>query len=986
MRARALWILLVAVTPLAMGNGCPPGNSNWQSPHEPVGHDLFASPQANPIALSPDGTRLYVANTTSHSVSMINTTNGVVIDKAIRVGMEPVGIAVRPDGNEVWVANHVSDSVSVIDTNPASANYRQVIRTIQDLVGGVTEFDEPVGIAFAEPPTNRAYVTLSSRNDVAVIDTTTYGIVKRLHITAQDPRALTVRGDFLYVAAFEANNQTELSVCPNAATNPPQCTLDNDDIVEFVVESPNIPGADTRIVIDPDVPDRDVFVYDVTNNECVVDVISGVGTLLYGVAADGSDTLFVSQVHARNEVNGDDGENLEFLDNRLFLNQIAEIDCSSASCGGGGCTLTAVHELEPLPPASHMSPPNDPAEGDQLATPYGIQVSGDDSTLVITAAGSSRIATINASTGAVRGRLDVGAIPRGVALESDVAGAPETAYVLNTLGNSVSFVDVSDPDNPALTNTIAVGDDPTPDDVRLGRIAFNDANASSTGTFSCASCHPDGHTDQLLWRIGGPCFFGACTGDDEIRSTMPVRGLKNTLPLHWDGTLGESTTSTDGSLGGSGSNPADCTDDASCLLHLVGESLSGVMCDQDGSCPTGGNKLTMTEQTNMATFLASVAYPPARERSLTDAVSTTAMDGFSDFFVDQPGPNLPLNLDDAGDLTGVTTCADMDSGCHALPLGVDTDSSTLAGFDVPTMRGMTDRFLQFSIGISNAEEALVEANSGQCFTIMGFQLCAPPSPIPWDPAEGFEEDVTFAAAFGIFDPVYAGEPIGMFQMFEEASTGTSGATGRQVTLNSATAGGAPTLMLLSDLEDAAERGVIHLWGTGIYMGTEVTVSYLPGPQLYQVGPDQIASGQLALDAFFGDANVTLTGHLPTNWGKDTHPMPLISVNTTADGATGNPDLPVLPGDNPMTLLGIDVRSDAGDGTDIGIFVDGEKVAGSVTCISGGSFSPFCSSNTVQITLTSDPTPDGLHLLQIQNEKGPMSPELPICVGAVSSCQ
>ena len=48
----------------------------------------------------------------------------------------------------------------------------------------------------------------------------------------------------------------------------------------------------------------------------------------------------------------------------------------------------------------------------------------------------------------------------------------------------------------------------------------------------------------------------------------------------------------------------------------------------------------------------------------------------------------------------------MDSGCHALPLTADTNSTSLGGFDVPTMRGMTDRWLQFSIGITNAEEAL----------------------------------------------------------------------------------------------------------------------------------------------------------------------------------------------------------------------------------------------------------------------------------------
>ena len=58
----------------------------------------------------------------------------------------------------------------------------------------------------------------------------------------------------------------------------------------------------------------------------------------------------------------------------------------------------------------------------------------------------------------------------------------------------------------------------------------------------------------------------------------------------------------------------------------------------------------------------------------------------------------------------------------------------------------------------------------------------------------------------------------------------------------------------------------------------------------------------------------------------------------------------------------------------------------MACISGGSFTPFCDSDTIRITLNSTPTPDGLHLLQIQNEKGPLSTELPICVGAVAGCQ
>jgi YVTN family beta-propeller protein len=967
---------------MILGARC--GSTPWVDPHEPVGRALYASPQANPIALSPDGSRLYVANTTSDTVSIIDTVTNTVIATR-RVGLEPVSVAVRPDGNEVWVSNHVSDSVSVIDTDETSPRLHHVIATVQFLGGaGGTIFDEPVGIAFAS--NSKAYVALSSRNSIAVVDVATRVVSKFVPITAQEPRAITVRNGRLYVAAFESFNQTELSACPFEPNNPPQCTLDENDLGDFVTETPNIPGSDTRIVVDPDVPDRDLFVFE-TTNESEVDTVSGLGTLLYGIAVGGNDRVFVTQADGLNDVNGEDGENLIVMDNRMFLNRVTEVNCNGASCGA-----PSFHDIETHPDVGH------PAEGDQLATPYGIAISDDDGTLVATAAGSSRVFTVNSATGAVRDILDVGAIPRGIALASHgTSGAPETAYVLNTLDNTVSVVDVMDPDTLSILDTIAVGSDPTPEALRLGRIAFNDAGASTTGTFSCASCHPDGNTDQLLWRIGGACttLLDPACGDDEIRSTMPIRGLKNTLPLHWDGTLGDPFGGGNGAVGAGNNGGSDCAlgdadGDHDCFLDLVQGSLSGVMCDQDpasnpAGCPPGGNELTLTEQNDMASFLASVVYPPARSRRIDDTVSATAMTGFSQFFVDQPGPNVPISFADIGDLAGVTTCADMDSGCHALPLGVDTNSSALAGFDVPTMRGMTDRTLQFSLGITNSEEALVAARTQQCFDIQGLQLCGgpPPPELRWDPAKGFDEATTFAAAFGIFEPVYAGDPASMFQMFEEASTGTSGATGRQVTLSvDTTTGGSETATyaLLDDLEAADERGVINLHGNGIHNGTPVSVSYKSDIDLYQVGPDQLTRAQVETAAETGTLLATLTARLPKNFGKDSHPQPLLAPDTTADGATGNPDLPVLPGDNPMTLAGIDVLQSPQ------ILVDGAVVSGSVACVGGGAFTPFCDSEVVQITLSATPTPDGLHLLQVQNPDGPLSNEMPICVGAVSGCQ
>src|SRR5690606_32396464 len=117
-----------------------------------------------------------------------------------------------------------SDSISVIDVDLSSPTRWTVIETIQDVdpATGATRFDEPVGIAFASNA--KAYVALSSRNRIAVVDANTYTVTGSLPITAQDPRAITVRDGRLYVVAFESGNQSELSIC-GSANGTPQCTL-----------------------------------------------------------------------------------------------------------------------------------------------------------------------------------------------------------------------------------------------------------------------------------------------------------------------------------------------------------------------------------------------------------------------------------------------------------------------------------------------------------------------------------------------------------------------------------------------------------------------------------------------------------------------------------------------------------------------------------------------------------------------------------------
>ena len=60
--------------------------------------------QPRRVAVSPDGTKAYVANRVGDSVSVINTTTNAV-DATIAVGTRPSGVAVSPDGTKAYVAN-----------------------------------------------------------------------------------------------------------------------------------------------------------------------------------------------------------------------------------------------------------------------------------------------------------------------------------------------------------------------------------------------------------------------------------------------------------------------------------------------------------------------------------------------------------------------------------------------------------------------------------------------------------------------------------------------------------------------------------------------------------------------------------------------------------------------------------------------------------------------------------------------------------------
>ena len=972
--APALPLLLAA----ALGLGVGPCRYSDSPPFQ-TGAALFVSPQTNPVAVSADGSVVYVANTTSNTLSVVDVSDPTSPSELaeIRVGIDPVGVAVRPkvgpgDDELVFVTNHISDTISIVSRQKLG-----VVQTLQQLEhadGGstpddlVTTTDEPVGVTFASPCL--AFATLDQPNEVIRLelpDQNGNGVCdessgawqiapSRARITAQAPRALAVGGGKLFVAAFESGNQSEFPVCGNGdvalglgkpfnpgdpvdegcefegrvidafqitSFNPFRFNFDLGAIFDFAARNPNIGG---RVIHDSDIPDRDLFVYDLAAPDLDSDpatpgvqpaqVIHHLGTLLYGVATDGAGRVFVTNTDARNKNNG-----LKLLQNRMFENRLSVLDCA-----GGACAAPVAHDLDAGANA---------AAGTTFPTPYGIAVSADGATLVATAAGSDGTSgfpglyTLDPN-GAVLGGVPTGAIPQGVALRSAAGGAADRAFVLNTVDSTLSVVDVRNPGAPVVEATIPVGSDPTPDAVRKGRIAFSSARASTSGTFSCESCHPNGNMDQLLWTINAFESPDDVPGVDppEPRLTQPVRGLRDTLPLHWEGRLADPFKGITSDPQRPNLVPGDTAPDCdiaadgevACIRHLVNASLSGVMCAQP-NCPVGPSSLpgalSDQERDEMAAFLQAVSYPPSPRRRPSDKLSTTANLGVQDFFTNEDQKGIGMGI---GGTVGfaVTTCADNAIGCHSLPLTVGTNSKIVGNFDAPTARGMWDRWINFSNGITSSEEALRQAQ--ECADgvmppdnplLLGLvkgdpcNLTAPSLPflqladVPFpsgvhifDPAEGFTERGTFLASFEqVFTLAYGvrGDRIWEFQV--EMGVGFPGLAGRQVEISPAQADDAGVVAQIGQIEAAADDGKI------------VAIARTPGFQELRYDPptgawanahalsgapgDQLRLSSAKLRALAKSENVvwTITAELPpgiTPGGADRQPLLDIDPDVKAD--------------------------------------------------------------------------------------------------------
>jgi YVTN family beta-propeller protein len=244
------------------------------------------------MALTPDGSKLYVANFGSifeagNTVSVIDVATDTLI-KEVTVGIGPIAIAITPDGSKVYVANFGSrtslgDTVSVIDV------------ATDTVIDEVNVGAGPAGVAVT-PDRSRVYVTnlggidgppnSEAGNTVSVINVATNTVIDEITVGVGPLGiGITPDGSKAYVTNFG-------SITFPTASDPGDTLSVINVETNIVIGEIGVGFGPAGIAITPD--NSKVFV---SNLDSVNEVFGGLGAL-----SDPGDTVSVIDAMANDVI------------------------------------------------------------------------------------------------------------------------------------------------------------------------------------------------------------------------------------------------------------------------------------------------------------------------------------------------------------------------------------------------------------------------------------------------------------------------------------------------------------------------------------------------------------------------------------------------------------------------------------------------------------------------------------------------------------
>ena len=567
----------------------------------------FESPHVHPMAMTPDGQLLLAVNTVDARLEVFRTlprAPHLEHLRSIPVGLEPVSVRARSN-SEALVVNHVSDSITVVDL----AALRVADTILTD--------DEPCDVVFAGSP-QRAFVTISQRNRIAVFDADNRGSpLAVLAIEGEDPRALATDGTTVYAAIFECGNDTTiidadvvsgpLNPYPGDPNPPPNAPQQPTGFLPAL--NPALPpaprvsqivrkaadgrwldetGGDWSPAVPWDLHGHDIAVIDA--NSLAIGYRGGLMTTPMAISMRPGGEVVVVGTEALNEVR------FEPVLNGVFLSvEGAVLDPATGT--------VKRFDLNPhLDYATRTLPTGERALG--LGDPRGVAVTEDGSTAYITGMGSSNVVAVSLENG-FGARVALGESGEGTT--GLVLDEPNSRiFALNRFEGSISILKT---DSLGELGTVRFFD-PTPAQLRVGRPFLYDTHRSSgLGIASCASCHIDARMDQLAWDLGDPsgvmrpfdqtCDFGqtnACGDWHPMKGPMTTQtllGLQGDEPFHWRGDRAN--------------------------LAEFGHAASSLM--------SNGSDFTAAEMANLEAYLSSISRMPNPNRALDGSFRTAVAGG-----------------------------------------------------------------------------------------------------------------------------------------------------------------------------------------------------------------------------------------------------------------------------------------------------------------------------------------------------------------------
>ncbi len=153
------------------------------------------------IALTPDGTKLYVANLSLSTISVIDAVNDEYVDEISVPGAEPMQAMISPDGNYLYVSARGTGKLLVFDTN-SDTQIREITVDAKPMQIAVTSSGNKIYVGSQETGT----VSVIEKNGLNWIKTKTivhpgFRVIHGCDITSDDK--------YVYVSC-QNTNQSDL--------------------------------------------------------------------------------------------------------------------------------------------------------------------------------------------------------------------------------------------------------------------------------------------------------------------------------------------------------------------------------------------------------------------------------------------------------------------------------------------------------------------------------------------------------------------------------------------------------------------------------------------------------------------------------------------------------------------------------------------------------------------------------------------------------